>query len=455
MASYPPTPSLVDLAKDILRQATTLQAELDKQSLPQPSFAPDGRRNYHDILFHPSAMAARAKLIDAAKAMHTLALGPADALRGIINTERTGVNVLRAIHELGIAEAVPSPPADPISIASLASALKVHPVPLTRLLRFAYTIGLFQEPLDKPDHVAHTPLSAAIPSFAPYIWLQLGDVSQTQAAGWEFAWALRNWPTPPLARSDAIVQGGRATPAEKGRTDFWAILEEDEPEGRGMELFTKSMKAHMQNMHGPSNRHFVVAFDWAALGEGGGVVVDVGGGNGFNVVPVAREVPTLRFVVQDLAKNEEAAKAVIKAGGLDLEEGRVRFQTHDFFTPQPVLRGEDDGEVVPKAYLVSRVLHDWPDEDCVRILTQLLPGLRKGAKLFVVERVLPVRPGEIPAFQEAQLRALDMMVYAILGACERSRDHWERLLREVDPGLVVKKITPLPGSELSAIEAGF
>src|SRR3954468_18360899 len=113
------TQSLVDLAKDILEGATPLQTELAKENHPQPSFTIDGLRSYHDVHFNPVAMDARTKLIEAARTIYTLALGPSDALRIIGNTERMRVNVLRTLYELSIANAVPVNGS--ISIEELAS----------------------------------------------------------------------------------------------------------------------------------------------------------------------------------------------------------------------------------------------------------------------------------------------------------------------------------------------
>ncbi|KAK0648131.1 O-methyltransferase-domain-containing protein [Cercophora newfieldiana] len=430
--SFPHTPTLVELATEILRSATALQEELDKQNLPQPSFHPSGRRNYHDILFNPAALAARQNLIEASQTINRLATGGIDVLRGITNTDRTGVNVLRTLYDLDIPAAVPLDGS--ISIPDLAAKVGAHPIPLRRILRFAYTMRLFQEPLDQPDYVAHTPFSAEIPAYGPYLWLQLGSLTKLELAACHFTWAVKNWPACPLSKADP-----------KGR-DLWAILHEDDSEGKGMARFADGMKAAMQCMHGPNNRHFVVSFDWAGLGEG--LVVDVGGGNGHNIVPVAQEFPKLSFVVQELAKNEGPFKELM--GKVGLGEDRVRFQVHDFFKGQPEVEG------VVKAYVLSRVLHDWDDKKCVEIMKPLLPGLKGGAKLLVVERVLPSRPGDIPVHQEAPLRAMDLLMYASLqGGCERSRDDFERLFHEVDAGLEIRGLRVLPGSEFFAIEVSL
>ena len=278
------TQSLVDLANDILNGATTLQKELAKENLPQPSFTLDGLKSYHDVHFNPVAMEARTKLIEAARNIYTLALGPSDALRIIANTERMRVNTLRALHELSIANAVPVDGS--ISIDELASKVGAHPNPLRRVMRLAYTMHIFQEPLNQPDFVAHTPMSALLPTLSPYLWLQLSDSTQMQASSWQLPWGLRNWPRAPINKSDSA-----------GR-DFWTIIRDDEPEGRGMSLFAGAMSTQMQSMHGTNSRHLAASFDWGSLGEG--VVVDIGGGSGHLSIPVAQEFPQLQFVVQDL-----------------------------------------------------------------------------------------------------------------------------------------------------------
>ena len=61
--------------------------------------------------------------------------------------------------------------------------------------------------------------------------------------------------------------------------------------------------------------------------------------------------------------------------------GRVRFQQHDFFTPQPI----KDADI----YFLRFILHDWPDEECISILRNLVPALKNGAKILINEMVLP------------------------------------------------------------------
>lgn len=99
----------------------------------------------------------------------------------------------------------------------------------------------------------------------------------------------------------------------------------------------------------------------------------------------------MQFIIQDLELNTQSAKHDIEQHGL---QDRVQFQPHDFFQSQP-------NDLKPSAYLLSRVLHDWKDDDCVRILMNLLPAMKKyGTKLLITDRVIPDNVGEMSAYNE-------------------------------------------------------
>lgn len=59
---------------------------------------------------------------------------------------------------------------------------------------------------------------------------------------------------------------------------------------------------------------------------------------------------------------------------------RIKFMKHDFFTPQTV---------TAEVYIFRHILHDWSDEDCLRILRALESALKPGAKVLVSEGVVP------------------------------------------------------------------
>ena len=62
---------------------------------------------------------------------------------------------------------------------------------------------------------------------------------------------------------------------------------------------------------------------------------------------------------------------------------RIFFVEHDFFPPQPVHAD---------AYFFRYVLHNWTDNDCIKIVRALLPSMKNGVKALLNEGVLPEPP---------------------------------------------------------------
>lgn len=434
-----PTPSLVAQAKAILQAATSLEQQLDAHGLPQPSFAASGRKDWQDAVDHPGILQARSSLIDASHQMRNLALGPTEMLFSLAGPAISQIDVFRTLDALGVPQAVPSADRASVGVAELAATLGVSAKLLHQQLRFAYLMGLFYEPRD--GFVAHTAASAAMPVFSPWTQMRLDRLMSWGA--WELPEALRR----SASNDDEDNDSGKARvpPVSlgdpKGRS-FWKALEEDDPEGKGMEKFSSSMKALLAGHTGNSFVPFVRGFDWSSLGEG--LVIDVGGGNAHVEVRILDDVPAgINFLIQDLGSNEKAANEAIKEHGV---EQRVEFQVHDFFRAQPP-------ELKPKAYILSRILHDWQDEDCMRILRGLTPAMAEhGTKLFVYERVLPNRIGDIPNHMEQLMRTQDLLMFTLFGGGERSLKDWDALFKKADPRLTIAAIRHSQLSPFSNME---
>lgn len=131
------------------------------------------------------------------------------------------------------------------------------------------------------------------------------------------------------------------------------------------------------------------SFDWTSLSNG--LVVDVGGSHGSLSIAIAQSFPTLRFIVQDKAEVVELGREMLPANVRD----RVSFMSHDFFTEQPVKNAD--------VYALRWILHDWSDKYAVRILQALIPALKPGARILVIEQVLP-EPGTASRYQEKTFR---------------------------------------------------
>lgn len=154
--------------------------------------------------------------------------------------------------------------------------------------------------------------------------------------------------------------------------------------------------------------------DW----RGDETVVDVGGGNGALLVELVRRHPGLRGVVLDLPETDRDEAAL---------GDRVEFVAGSFFERVP------EGD----AYVLSGILHDWDDESAARILRTIRATASPGARLLIVESVVP--SGNEPH----GAKWLDLLMLALLAGRERDEEQWRELLASggfepvsVDDGLI-------------------
>jgi predicted O-methyltransferase YrrM len=86
--------------------------------------------------------------------------------------------------------------------------------------------------------------------------------------------------------------------------------------------------------------------------------------------------------------------------------------------------GGDFLESVPAGgdtYLLSLVLHDWPDPQAQRILANIAAA-SSGARLLVLDFVIP--PGDTPHMSKIS----DLNMLAMMGGKERTETEWRELL---------------------------
>ena len=146
------------------------------------------------------------------------------------------------------------------------------------------------------------------------------------------------------------------------------------------------------------------------------LLVDIGGGFGQHSVFLKNKFPHLpgRIVVQDVPATLAHAPKV---------EG-IEFSAYDFFTPQPI-RGA-------KFYYMRHVLHDWSDEECVKILSNIIPAMGPESLIVIEELVLP------ETNMPWQVAMMDILMNASLGGVERTREDWEKLMHRA--GLSIVKV---------------
>lgn len=222
--------------------------------------------------------------------------------------------------------------------------------------------------------------------------------------------AARTW-TPTLAAwshlSEALTGEvrtfGRAVEATAGQA-FWEAMNESPAQ---LATFNASMAAR-----GAAQAQALLdATDVARRGR----VVDVGAGRGATLVALLSRAPGLRGVVADRPSVLPEARQNISEHGL---EDRCEALPADFFDGVP--EGGD-------AYVLGNILHDWPDDDCLRILAVVRAAMGPESRLWVLEQVLDPRPPR-PGRAQAEVHLLDLHMAVLFGGRERTRAEYAALL---------------------------
>ncbi|KAK7464327.1 hypothetical protein VKT23_006495 [Stygiomarasmius scandens] len=189
-------------------------------------------------------------------------------------------------------------------------------------------------------------------------------------------------------------------------------------------------------------------FPWQELD--GRTIVDCGGGQGSMTLLLVPRLKNTSFIIQDLPGPLELAKKNLEVTLPEAyKAGRIKLEEHDFFTPQ-TQTGSD------KVFIFRWVLHDWPDDEAVKILSEAAKGGGKGAKVLIIEFVVipgsirsiesttPTNdplPPYIPAdYGQVSTIAHDMGAHmlAILNARERTLAEYESLVNRA--GMKVVKL---------------
>ncbi|GAA3593637.1 methyltransferase [Nonomuraea rosea] len=162
-------------------------------------------------------------------------------------------------------------------------------------------------------------------------------------------------------------------------------------------------------------------------------MVDVGGGKGHILATVLHANPTMRGILVDLEHVTGRAAQTLAAEGL---ADRSEVVTGDFFDAVP-----SGGDV----YLLASVLHNWDDEEALRILRNIRQAMNPGGRVLLLEVALP--DDEAPHLG----KDIDMRMLAIFnGGTERTRKEFATLFAQAE--LALSDIVEL-GSGASLIEA--
>ena len=353
-------------------------------------------------------------IVQKARAFIAVAQGPMGFAMAT-TTSTIGAAVVRTLTDLGALQAIPLPGGATAQQVSQATGAQESLV--ERLLRNAVSVGFLTY---DPESAAykHTHLSCP--------WAQPQGLASDM-----FSFCYDSCLTPLVLLPDWLKHNN-GVPSEpagdnagthnpltyrhgtEGKSVFETLAQQPDT----LAVFGRILKA------GASLKPFIGIYPWERLADNDPqrpLFVDIGGGPGHAIAAILAahpELPASGFVLQELPNVIDLAKQSLPAD--------VQFQTHDFFTPNPV-KGA-------KVYHLRACLHDWSDEICVRMLKCVVPAMARDSRLLIAECLLPTDPrddvGGLMGFQD--------MAMMCLGGKERTEEGFGRIVGEA--GLVVERI---------------
>jgi len=192
-----------------------------------------------------------------------------------------------------------------------------------------------------------------------------------------------------LDKKKPTYLGGILEMADNRLYKFWGNLEEGLKTGNpqnevkndpSKSLFTElysdkaKMKEFMIAMSGiqiGAFMSFAAQFDFSKYKT----VVDAGGSIGALSIQIARQHPGIKCISFDLPQVAEVAKSYVQEQGLSKQ---IEIASGNFF------------ENIPKADVVTmgNILHDWSDDDKLKLITKAYDALPKGGAFVCIENMI-------------------------------------------------------------------
>jgi hypothetical protein len=332
---------------------------------------------------------------------------PAPAVMMEMITNAWAAQAITAAADLGIADALAK---GPLTAQELAAAIDADADTVSRLLRALISRGVFHQRRDGRYDLTpladtlRTDAEVSVAGFARFVG------SPEHREHWSHL-------------TDAIRTGRAVIPELRGKPVFEYLA--DEPELS--EIFNDAMT---------SGSEFAIAsvtagYDFSPYAT----IVDVGGGHGRLLAAILEATAGARGVLFDLPQVVAGAPAVLSEHRV---EDRVRIVEGSFFDTVP-----DGGD----AYVLKNVIHDWPDDDAVRILGNVRTAAAAGKDVLLVEFVIPEHDREFLG----KWADLEMLIAA--AARERTAAEYERLLDRAGFRLtrVVETASPFSVVEAKAV----
>ena len=303
---------------------------------------------------------------------------------------------------LGIPDVVAS---GPKSAAEVAQATGIDPDAVYRLMRATAAVGVLSEGTD--GRFSQTPLSAVLCRDAQP---GLRDMAMFMTAEYH----LRGW-----SRIDESVRTGKTVMEGIYGMPVFEYFARNPDEAA---VFNGAMTALSSIEAGG----VADAYDFSGIHS----ITDVAGGVGLLLATILNRNPHLKGTLYEMGHVLEAARQ----GPLAALANRCSLIAGNMFESIPP--GSD-------AYMMKYIIHDWPDDICIKILGSCRAGVNPGGKLLVIDHVVPAGN----EFSPGKIMDIEMLLFP--GGKERTETQFRDLL--ASSGWRLNRIIPTT-SGLSIVE---
>jgi len=283
--------------------------------------------------------------------------------------------------QLGIPDLVEK---GPKSAEELARQIGAQPEALYRLMRATACVGVLSE---EPNGMfSETPLSAVLRSNAKPSLRGLAIMGGRE-------WHGRGW-----SELDYSVRTGKQALEKIYGTHVFEFFKQRPEEAK---IFNDAM-TNLSTIDGPA---VADAYDFGSISS----IVDVAGGHGLLLATILQKNPRMRGTLYE----EAHVIAGAPNGPLKPVMDRCTLLSGDMFSSVPA--GAD-------AYLMKHIIHDWPDDMCIKLLKACRASVNADGKLLVVDCVIPPGNDFFPG------KFLDLQMLIFPGGRERTEAQFRDLL---------------------------
>lgn len=251
---------------------------------------------------------------------------------------------------LGIADLIKD---NPKNVDELAQITDVEESKLYRVLRILASVDIFIE---------IAPRKFALTEMAEYLRSDIPGSLRTNSMMLSDEWFWRSF-----GEILHVVKTGQ--PALERVYQVKNTFEYLKNNPQSEKVYNDAMNGWCKNIH----TAFVETYDFNNINT----IVDVAGGQGMLISSILKANPQMKGILFDRPSVTPQSQNRLQKTEIS---DRCEIISGDFFVSIP--SGGD-------AYIMSHIIHDWGDEDCIKILKNIRQVIPDNGRLLVVEMVVP------------------------------------------------------------------